>query len=68
MNKHKEIAHKYVIGDLVQVCGILGLVVKKDDSVLFNRDNRWYLIDFLSKAEFEPRLVHESDIFLLTRK
>jgi hypothetical protein len=64
MNKHKEIAHKYVIGDLVQVCGILGLVVQK----LFSKDKRWYLIDFLSKTEFEPRLVHESDIFLLTRK
>jgi len=68
MNKYKEMTHKYVVGDLVQVCGLLGLVVQKDNSMLFSKDKRWYLIDFLSKTEFEPRLVHESDVNLLTKK
>tara|TARA_R110000824_G_scaffold346117_1_gene532840 strand:- start:683 stop:862 length:180 start_codon:yes stop_codon:yes gene_type:complete len=58
----------YRIGDLVQVSGLLGLVVKKDDSILFSREQRWYLVDFLSESEFEPRLVNESDIYCLTIK
>lgn len=58
----------YTIGDLVQVSGLLGLIVKKDDSILFSREQRWYLVDFLSESEFEPRLVYESDISCLTIK
>ena len=67
MNKHDEIS-KYKLGDLVLVHGLLGLVVKKNDSILFSREEMWYLIDFFSKDEYEPRLVHENDVSCLTIK
>ena len=58
----------YKIGDLVQVGNLLGLIAHKDDSILFSREQRWYLVDFFSKTEFEARLVYESDISSLTIK
>ncbi len=58
----------YKVGDLVEVSGLLGLVIKKDDTILFSRENKWHRIAFFSESEFEPRLVHEDDIYFLTIK
>jgi hypothetical protein len=58
----------YEVGDLVQVTGLLGLIVQKNNTILFSREDKWYLIDFLSESEFERRLVHENDLNLLTTK
>jgi hypothetical protein len=68
MNEHEKILNNYNVGDLVEVSGLLGMVIKKDDSILFSREQRWYLVDFFAKTEFEPRLVYENDISLLTIK
>ena len=64
MNKYEI----YEVGDLVQVTGLLGLIVPKNNNILFSREDKWYLIDFLSESEFERRLVHENDLNLLTTK